>query len=78
MDAAAGKITVSVENFPAGRVYPRVLLVPMKEEGEPELGEWKSSRNPGLNTVDLYMEFSRRKPGEYFIAFEPVQGEESP
>jgi anti-sigma factor RsiW len=77
MDAAAGKITVSVENYPANRNYPDVLLVPMSEGAEPELGKWKSVYDPGSKTVNLYAEFSRRKPGEYFIAFEPLDEEES-
>jgi hypothetical protein len=77
MDAAAGKITVSVEKYPADRNYPAVLLVPMSKGAEPELGKWKSVHDPGSKTVKLYTEFSRQKPGEYFIAFEPLDGEES-
>jgi len=75
MDAAAGKITVSVEKYPADRNYPVVLLVPISEGAEPESGKWKSVPDPESKTVNLYAEFSRRKPGEYFIAFEPLDEE---
>jgi hypothetical protein len=73
MDPASGKIMVSVENHPEGRPYPRVLLIPLQEKGKPELGEWKSSQVPGSKVVSLYAQFSGRKPGEYFIAFEPIE-----
>ncbi len=73
IDAAARRITVAVENHPAERPYPRVLLVPLQEGVEPEVGKWTSSSVPGSKTVDLYTQFSGRKPGEYLIAFEPTE-----
>ncbi|RPI23502.1 MAG: zf-HC2 domain-containing protein [Acidobacteria bacterium] len=72
IELATGDISVSFDNFPPGRPYPRVLLIPLKGEVDPEKPEWRPLSLPGAETV----EFSGLEPGEYFIAFEPVESAE--
>jgi hypothetical protein len=62
-----GEVEVRVDGWPPGQSPPLVLLVPMKEGGEPMVKEL-AEEQAGV----LIARFEGVEPGDYLVAFEPI------
>jgi hypothetical protein len=60
-----------VDAWPAGRFSPLVLLLPATEQGKPLVKQLERSRG----ATYLSARFEGVTPGEYIVAFEPLEPE---
>jgi hypothetical protein len=69
VSSAAHTVQVRVDHWPTEKPPPLVLLIPATERGTPRIAELK--RQPDV--VSLIAQFEQVEPGEYLVAFEPLE-----